>query len=122
MTQLFQGVSQDFNAAAAAIGGNVVRWTYTVPARKRAILTDVSLVIAERANAANTTQATIRCTINGVLTRSITLDGSGSANQASKERVCNTDLFAGDTVTGVSVNNGAAGVVMVIDANIREYL
>lgn len=121
MSVLFIPRAQTFNAAAAALSGTVVRWTYTVPAGMRAVLTDVSVVVAANANAANTTQGLIRCTIGGVVVRSITVDGSGSANQAINQRVCNTDLQAGDTVSGLTTNNGAGAVNMILDAVIREY-
>lgn len=120
-TLLFALLPQTFNAATVAGSGTVTRWTYTVPAGKRAIVRHCSIVIAANANAANTTQATIRASIGGVLNRLLSLDGSASANQASKEIACACTLYAGDTLNGLSVNTGAGNVVMVIEAQIEEY-
>lgn len=119
--QLFIPRAMTFAAVTAGLSGVIVRWTYTVPAGRWAILTDVSVVVAANGNAANTTQGLIRCTIGGTLIRSISQDGSGSANSVSNERVCNTHLSAGDTVTGLTINNGAGAVSIIVDAVIKEY-
>jgi hypothetical protein len=122
MTILFTPKAFTFAAVSAAGSGTLTRWTYTVPAGKRAVLTDVSIFVAANANAANTTLGLIRCSIGGVVVRIASRDGSGVANPVSNERACHTDLQAGDNVNGLTVNTGANGVSIIVDAVIREYL
>ncbi len=120
-TLLFVQVPQTGNQTVLAGSGSVTRWTYTVPAGKRAIVRHVSVLINGNANVAATTQATIRVTIGGVIYRLITIDNSGVANLNSKELSLQVTLYPGDTCTGLTINAGAGNVLMIVDAQIEEY-
>jgi len=125
MAVLFVPVAFDFNAVAAAGGGAIIRWTYTVPAGKRSEIVHCYCETQDNANAVNTTFSDIFAIIGGV---AVTLakvynDGAGNNTLTPTMAVPSiVPLQAGDTVNGRTVNNGAAGVAMIARAVMREYL
>lgn len=119
--KLFAPVAKDANLVVAAGSGTVARWAYTVPAGKRAVLTHGFVRINGNANAANTTQADIICSINGTTITALFINNSGGAADVAVSGRLEIDLEAGDSATGRSINTGAGGVTMQIRAVIREY-
>lgn len=121
MATLFLPRAQNFNASTAAGSGDVIRWTYTVPTGKRAVVTHLCLVLANNANVANTTIGYFQVTIAGTGITVGELNNSGIANITPLAIPTQIDLGSGDTITGRSVNTGANAVVMTIEATIKEY-
>jgi hypothetical protein len=121
---LFIPVAMDFNGVAAAGSGAITRWTYTVPAGKRAILTHVFCEVIDNANAVNTTFGDIFCTIGAVSITAARVYNDAAGNNTLTPNIAvpvQIDLQAGNTVNGRTFNVGAAGVAMVVRAVIREY-
>lgn len=125
MATLFVPRALDFNGAVAAGSGAIIRWTYTVPAGKRAEITHCYCEAQDNANAVNTTFADIFAIIGGV---AITIakqynDGAGNNTLTPNISVSSVvPLQAGDTVSGRTTNTGAGGVTMFVRAVIREFL
>lgn len=121
MTILFTPVPRANSVATAAGSGQVQRWTYTVPALKRAILYHSMLRIVPNGAAAGTLQNFIQCTIGGTAIVVCLLDGSGAVNNVALSYMPSIDLQAGDIVAGFTVNNSAVVTTMQEYAVIREY-
>jgi hypothetical protein len=121
---LFIPRALDFNGVAAAGSGGIVRWTYTVPALKRSVLTHVFCEAVDNANIVNSTFADVFCVIGGVSMTIARIYNDGAGNNTLTPNIAvssQVDLSAGDTVNGRTFNVGAAGVSMVVRAVIREY-
>lgn len=121
-TPLFTQVPQNITIATAAGSGNVNRWTYTVPAGKRAIVRHVTGTIFVSAAAANTTIIIISATLNGVNVQVMRLGNAAViAGELDQQNMTQIEMYGGDTLTGNTVNNSAVVVTMNLGAVIEEY-
>lgn len=122
MTVLFVPIALSFTGVSNAASGVVNRWTYTVPALKRSILTFSFANLPAGANAVNTTGARIICTIGGVNCQTVRIFNQAVLTaEISDWAASEIDLAAGDTVIGTTINNGANNATITVQATIREY-
>lgn len=118
---LYIPIAKNYAAAPGAGSGLVQQWVYIVPAGKIARLYHSFYLIDVNAAAANTLAAIVKVSIGGVLMTVGELTTAGNANSATLTLVHWIDLNAGDSVSGNTVNTGAANPVIIVNAIIREY-
>lgn len=120
-------VFKSFNLAAVAPHVNTVRWTYTVPAGRKAMIESVMIETFRDAvaGAAGLFIGFIRYAVGGAGGDAYVVARSNANTLGAESRINESQggiMFAGDVLTGETVDGSTGGTVLyMVNAKITEF-